>query len=93
MSKGAGPSTFCVLPGSMVTRSSATSTYGLNRHQVVLLPDPQETPCAHLQEAHLPLLAVDVEILHTAHPLPFCVVDVLAAHVILRVCGDEVRVA
>jgi hypothetical protein len=59
----------------------------------VVSPYPQESPSANLQEAHLALLAVYVEILHADYPLSLCIIDVLAAEVVLGVCGHEVRVA
>src|SRR5215208_444278 len=62
-------------------------------HQERLLAHPEEAPGAHLQEAHLALLGLYVEVLHAAYALPYRVVDVFAAHVVLGVCGHEVRVA
>src|SRR5918994_2554651 len=65
----------------------------LDRHQERLLAHPEEASGVHLQEAHLALLVVYVEILHGAYALPFRVVDVLAAEVVFGILGHEVRVA
>jgi hypothetical protein len=50
----------------------------LNRYQEGHLPYPQEAPCAHLLEAHVTHLPIDVEILHAAYPLLSCIVDIFA---------------
>jgi hypothetical protein len=67
--------------------------HGLDGYQDGLLSHPQEASEANLQETHLALLWIDVEILHATYPLSFWVVDVFAAHVVLGVCGHEVRIA
>jgi hypothetical protein len=67
--------------------------HGLDGYQDGLLSHPQEASEANLQETHLALLAVDVEILDASYALTFGVVDVLAAEVVLWVCGHKVRVA
>src|ERR671916_3109788 len=65
----------------------------LDWHQERLLAHPEEASGVHLQEAHLALPVVYVEILHGAYALPFRVVDVLAAEVVFGILGHEVRVA
>jgi hypothetical protein len=67
--------------------------HGLDGYQDGLLSHPQEASEANLQETHLALLRIDIEILHPAYPLSLCVVDVFAAEVVLWVCGHKVRVA
>ena len=65
----------------------------LDRHQERLLAHPEEASGVHLQEAHLALPVVYVEVLHAAYALPFRVVDFLAAEVVFGVLGYEVLVA
>src|SRR5215207_1299699 len=57
----------------------------LHRNQEVLLSHTQETPETYLQEAHLALLPVDVEIVHVAYLFPVYVIDIFAADVVLGV--------
>ena len=61
----------------------------LDRHQEGLLAHPEEAPGAYLQEAHLALTVVYVEILHASYALPFQVVDVLAAEVVSGFWGTK----
>jgi hypothetical protein len=59
---------------------------GLHGDQEVLLSHPQKTSGAYLQEAHLALLPVEVEIVDAAYLFPVHVINIFAADVLLGAC-------
>ena len=85
MSKGGDSTTFS-FPDTDSNLGLSDFRDGLHGDQEVLLSHPQKTSGAYLQEAHLALLPVEVEIVHAAYLFPVHVVNIFAADVLLGAC-------